>query len=354
MGGLRPLTRSALLRTLLPIAGGLFASRQPALAAYTTVPTGTIAAKIARQAEVEKEYALNPDNPYVYGEKAQLVYDIEKLRANKAFVANISSSVRSGAALFPQRLTVAVDNLDAEIVFWKGGMGALVRSTRLIDGRNHTVIAFGPESFGVEDGAKFSLELIQSRPGSATSFGGADSALQYLQMAMPVFRLSQVMEFGGEIESAYGWTELRTPSGLPLRVRIDESRRDPFEFVALRVKDLKQSTRYCESLGLRAGAPKGKKELSFAGTTIFKDDDAIEPDREVGSILMSAGSPELTTGVLLLPPRSRKALDLGLAPPRLRVLGAPAGTQPPPAGAPPLAFVGMDELEAALAEEVRE
>ena len=55
---------------------------------------------------------------------------------------------------------------------------------------------------------------------------------------MPIFRMSQVMRFGGEIISAYGWTELVAPGGIPLRVSIDESRRDPFEFVALRTTSM--------------------------------------------------------------------------------------------------------------------
>jgi len=65
--------------------------------------------------------------------------------------------------------------------------------------------------------------------------------LQYVQLAIPIFRLSQVMKNGGDIQSAYGWTQLTAPGGLPLRVHIDESRRDPFEFVALRTSSLKSS-----------------------------------------------------------------------------------------------------------------
>ena len=45
---------------------------RPASAAYTIIPTGTIAAKTARLAEVQKLFAVSPDDPYVFGEKAQL------------------------------------------------------------------------------------------------------------------------------------------------------------------------------------------------------------------------------------------------------------------------------------------
>ena len=68
-----------------------------------------------------------------------------------------------------------------------------------------------------------------------------DDERPFFQLAIPVFRISQVMAFGGEIESAYGWTSLTAPGGLPLRVSIEETRRDPFEFIALRTSDLQSA-----------------------------------------------------------------------------------------------------------------
>ena len=105
--------------------------------------------------------------------------------------------------------------------------------------------------------------------------------LQYVQLAIPIFRLSQVMKNGGDIQSAYGWTQLTAPGGLPLRVHIDESRRDPFEFVALRTSSLKSSVAHYESLGLRKVDEKSgrKVELSINKNTIFENSDAYEQDR---------------------------------------------------------------------------
>ena len=49
----------------------------PASAAkYTVVPSGTVAEKEARLSEVEKLFLENPDDPYVFGERAQLDYDL--------------------------------------------------------------------------------------------------------------------------------------------------------------------------------------------------------------------------------------------------------------------------------------
>lgn len=222
---------------------------------YTVVPTGTVVEKRARLAQVEQQFKLTPEDPYVFGEKAQLEADIVALGRNQAFVERLSSDMASGTRNFTQSLRIGVPDMEAAVDFWTGGCGALVVDTRLVGGTNVTTIGFGPQSLRVEDGAKFALELVEGRP----SLYDENSALQYLQLAIPVFRLSQAMRFGGDIQSAYGWTSLLAPGGLPLRVRIDESRRDPFEFVALRTSNLKQTAAHYEHLGrriLRAAVPR--------------------------------------------------------------------------------------------------
>ena len=77
---------------------------------------------------------------------------------------------------------------------------------------------------------------------------------------------------------------------------------------------------------------------SINQNTIFENSDALEPEREAGSVLMTFGAAELTTGVLLLPPtKGRKALDPGFVPPTLLVVGAPAASE----AAPPPGFDGV-------------
>ncbi len=235
-------TRAAVIRSLA--AGTILAvSRHPALAAYTVVPTGTVLEKSARLEVVKKLFAKTPDDPYVFGEKAQLEFDIAAIERNAEFVRSTRDQVRAGSGRFLQRLTLPVPEMDSALRFWKDGCGALVRSTRLVDGANVTVVGFGPESLQREDGAKFALELVEA-PGAGSSGGGDASVVQYVQLAMPIFRLSKVMAAGGEIESAYGWTQLTAPGGLSLRVRIDETRRDPFEFVALRVGSMDEAVKH--------------------------------------------------------------------------------------------------------------
>ncbi len=290
--------------------------------AYTVVPTGDLAAKRARLA------ALDPDSsdPYVYGERAQLGYDIDAIERNSDFVALTKTGLLQDSARFLQRLTLPVRNLDAAVAFWTNGVGALVQSSRrTADGANATVLSFGPQSFNRDDGAKFSLELVESATAPPT-YADATTALEYVQLAIPVFRLSQVMAYGGVIESAYGYTKLVAPGGLPLRVRIDETRRDPFEFVAMRSANTKASLRYYESLGMVAGTPKAPLRLQLGkSNSLFEDSDAMEPERELGSVLLSYGDAERTMGVLVLPPLTRRGAQTAVGgakgAPELRVVG---------------------------------
>jgi len=341
------------MRAAIVAASGLsLPPAKPALAAmYTVVPTGTVAAKQARLSEVEKQFQLTPDDPYVFGEKAQLEYDIGALRKNSAFAEELSREVGAGRSTFCRGMRVGVSNMDEAVIFWTRGCGAQVQSTRMVNGRNTTAIGFGSQSLRTEDGAKFSLELVE---GESTAFGD-DHPLQYLQLAIPIFRLSQVREYGGELVSAYGWSEVIAPGGLPLRVRIDENRRDPFEFVALRTTDIKAAVKHYEGLGMRKLSEtnnrkklRDKNSLSINSNSIFESGDALEPDRESGSVLMSYGEPSLTTGLLLLPPQKLR-LDPGPMPPTLLFIGAPAeGGSLTASDGVSTAYTPADEFETSL------
>ena len=322
--------REAIVRAL--VAFGIsqpLAVRRASAATYTVVPTGSVAEKRARLGEVEKLFAKSPEDPYIFGEKAQLEYDIGAIERNRNFARTISKDLADGKAVFPQSLTIGVPNMAEAVRFWTRGVGCLVQSTRLnAVGANVTRIGFGPQSLSAEDGAKFALELVEDRNVGAYS---ETSVVQYVQLATPTFRLSQVVAFGGEIESAYGWTDARAPGGLPLRVQIDEQRRDPFAFIALRTSDIAAAQKYYEGLGMvKVGEKKKGRDITLGqgswGIT-YNDPDATEPEREVGSVQMSFGDPELSTGLLLLPPKKKgNKLSLGSTPPRIDYLGKPPAT----------------------------
>jgi hypothetical protein len=185
--------RDALVRAVSVVfaAAGALLAPPSALAAYTVVPTGTVAGKQERLAEVQKLFATNPDDPYVFGEKAQLENDIRALETNRAFVRALRRDVADGRRLAAATLTIGVPDLDAAEAFWTKGMGALILRSTAAGGCRRTLVGFGPQSLETEDGAKFALELVET-PGSEPAAGQSDSIVQYIQLAMPVFRLSQV------------------------------------------------------------------------------------------------------------------------------------------------------------------
>lgn len=361
--------RGVLSRAMLAVLStslsstALLAEPQSAQAAYTVIPSGTVAQKSQRLKEVEKLFAKTPDDPYVFGEKAQLEYDIGQLQQNGDYARQVSRDIVDGKANFIQSIRVEVPDMAEAVRFWRNGVGCLLLNTRLdADGSNVTRLAFGSQSFKRDDGAKFALELVQPPSGYAgvPAFNPETTSLQYLQIAIPSFRLSQVMNYGGTVVSAYGWTEARAPGGLPMRVRIDETRRDPFEFVALRAsKDLKASTAHFEDMGMSVvKVQDNSKKLQTGGSwgvSFVSGADAFEPDREQGTVqlnfLNGGGEKQasLSTGILLLPPKKKKVayppmvLDvLGKQPEGVKSLVSPDGLQ--------MNFVDLQQFEAALKE----
>ena len=328
------LHRRAFLQTLTTSALLVATPSLPALAAYTIVPTGSIADKRARQLEVFKELKVTPDDPYLFGERAQLEFDIAKLENNTKYINRVRPRVESGEQRFSTRLSVPVPDMAAAVTFWTAGCGALLLDTRIVNGRNVTRIGFGPESLRKDDGGKFSLELIESAEPS--QMGGENAVVQYIQLGMPVFRLSRVMATGGEIKSAYGWTDLVAPGGVPLRVQIDENRRDPFQFVALRCNDLKATIKHYEAHGMavqQVEASRKKISFSINSNSLFEDTDAFEPEREKGATLMGYDEKLDSTGLLLLPSISRAKLaqpnpDFQLSVVGSRLSNAPADVSP--------------------------
>merc|ERR1719238_1760051 len=120
-----PLSRRAVL-TRGVAAAGTFAAIAPASAGllYTIVPTGSIADKEKRLAEVDKLFAKTPDDPYVFGERAQLQSDIKRLGVNKNFAGELSGELAAGSQRFIAGLTVPVPEMEPAVRFWIGGLGA--------------------------------------------------------------------------------------------------------------------------------------------------------------------------------------------------------------------------------------
>ena len=143
-----------------------------------------------------------------------------------------------------------------------------------------------------------------------------------------------------------------------MRVRIDETRRDPFEFIALRVSDMRSATKHWESLGMSVvSKTDNRKKFKRGGSYgLYQETgDAFDPEREADSIQMGfniAGdtkNAELSTGLLLLPPKPRTPLALGNPPISLTLIAKPPaeGKITSPDGLQ-CNYVGVEEFEAGL------
>jgi hypothetical protein len=67
-------------------------------------------------------------------------------------------------------------------------------------------------------------------------------------VGVPTYRISQMVKNGGNILDAYGYVNVVSPSGLPIRAIVGISP-DPIMFVAINCQDLKQSKQFYEQLG---------------------------------------------------------------------------------------------------------
>ncbi len=73
--------------------------------------------------------------------------------------------------------------------------------------------------------------------------------IAYLQLGVPAYRISQMVKNYGNILDAYGWVNVISPAGLPIRAIVG-IRPDPIMFLAVNCVDVKKSEEfYYEQLG---------------------------------------------------------------------------------------------------------
>jgi len=203
---------------------------------------------------------------------------------------------------------VRVPDTAAAVAFFVNGLFMEVkRQTKAPDGTLTTTVGFGPEELDVpkefvpgissfkEYGAHFTLQLVETPDDDKPADGyDAGTSFAYLAMGVPFYRISKLIEAGGEIQSAYGFTVVKAPGGLPCQVVLGDQVRDPFMFAAYRVKDLKASEKYyMETLGMKPSTYPRARPAEVS---------SFEPPQPPKSSYLSFGND--TFGVLLLPKNS--------------------------------------------------
>lgn len=218
---------------------------------------------------------------------------------------------------FAQHATIQVPDMAAALNFYVKGVGMQVLRTRAGPEFNTTVVGFGPEAlevppafvFGVSSmrsyGGHFTLELNSQK---ATAGAGEEdvglfyepgNGVQFLQIAVDSYRISQVIKAGGVVESGYGHLQLIAPGGLRLKL-MSGDRRDPPMFVVVKVKDLKKSMQWYTDV---AGMTNFPYPLARAPGSPF------EPDQPKDSVFMAYEGQAF--GVVLVPAAKNEAVSPG-------------------------------------------
>ncbi|CAN0185845.1 unnamed protein product [Ectocarpus sp. 12 AP-2014] len=213
-------------------------------------------------------------------------------------------------ARFAQHATLQVPDMAAALKFYVDGVGMKVIRTRAGPLFNTTVVGFGPEAlevppsfvFGVSStngyGGHFTLELNSQKEEEGAAENGEEdvdffydpgNGVQFLQIAVDSYRISQVVKAGGIIESGYGYLQVLAPGGLRLKL-LSGSRRDPPMFLAVKVKDMKRSVQWYTDVAGMAKFPFPRARE--AGSP-------FEPEQPAGSVFMAYEGEAF--GVVLIP-----------------------------------------------------
>lgn len=119
--------------------------------------------------------------------------------------------------------------------------------------------------------------------------------IAYLQLGVPTYRVSQMTKNGANILDAYGYINVVSPSGLPVR-GIVGLRPDPIMFLAINCANVEESRAFYQKLGFV------EQEYPFARPS--KGTGPFEPAKPAKSVYL-APSPNCM-GVLLLPSKNKK------------------------------------------------
>jgi len=212
-----------------------------------------------------------------------------------------------------QGVTVQVadkSQLDAMKNFLELGFEAKVLRQFVSGSITNVYMGYGPEELSIPKDFNFGSSFAKygghaciniQYDSSATNvyYRKGDDApgdnIAYLQLAVPQYKISQMVLEGANIIDAYGYLNCVSPSGLPIRGIIGINP-DPIMFLAIQSINLSQSVEFYNQLGFV------QQEYPYArpgkGTYQFEP---LQPD---GSIYMAPSVNSM--GILLLPPTQPK------------------------------------------------
>ena len=201
---------------------------------------------------------------------------------------------------------------DAMIAFLENSFDFKVLRKSQLGSVTSTWLGFGPEQTSVPEGFVPGVSSFAEYGGHAAICvrydakstdvlyrKGGDAPgdnIAYLQVGVPTYRISQMVKFDGNVLDAYGFVNVVSPCGLPMR-GIVGIWPDPIMFVAINTPDIAQSKAFYQQLGFV------EQEYPYARPN--KGAGQFEPAQPAKSVYL-APSPN-SMGVLLLPTKSKKA-----------------------------------------------
>lgn len=238
-----------------------------------------------------------------------------------------------------QGITIKVadpEQQKAMLAFLENGFDCQVLRKRITGSLEETWLGFGPEQLSVPSdftlpvsslgkyGGHASIHLVYDAKATAPLYNagadaerisGTDSNIAYLQLGVPSYRISQMVQTGGTILDAYAFVSVVSPAGLPIRGIVGISP-DPMMFVAIRCTDVKKSQTFYEEAGFVV------QEYPYC--RLNKGLGQFEPEQPARSVYL-APSPN-SMGVLLLQNDKRRKIMVNPVVHSLNVVYNPSPT----------------------------
>ena len=247
--------------------------------------------------DAKKALDADPEDEVLRGQLNFFDKQVERTRANAEFLTNeVKPNVVAGKTNYLGGLSFAVKDVQAEVDFWTKALGARVTSDVGSGDERVTTLAYGQISLSEDDGGKATVEIRQATSGADVVDVG--NVLSYVAVTVPFgLRVSQIYESGGELLYGFGFFDMRSPGGIPVRGQV-ATRRDPLEVVALNVKNVREAEKFLVA------------EYGFESVKPL-DANSYAPKSPNGSRLLYFTSPTKTFTVILQPWREKTPLRLG-------------------------------------------
>lgn len=234
--------------------------------------------------------------------------ETSRIQPAEAAVGTLPELDSTNAVL--QGVTIRVadpSQLKSMISFLENGFDGVVLRRRIRGNVEEVWMGFGPEQLsipsnftpGVSSFSKYgghaSIRIIYDSQTTTAFYRTGDPKpsgdnLAYLQIAVPGYRVSQMVASNAYIQDAYGFVNVISPSGLPVR-GIVGIWPDPMMLVAIRCVDVSTSRRFYEQLGF--------VEQNYPYSRPSNGTGPFEPAQPHNSVYL-APSPN-SMGILLLP-----------------------------------------------------